>query len=167
MEFDDYKYVMVAAYRCPREYKGAASISEDDRDLYVPSDSEDGEDDPLEMDPVDAEEEKPMDEESEGEPFGPETLDEAVEEYQKGKEPAVIYITCPLRRRIAPHVLQAAKEILLQLRQSGLHVNVLHTDRAREFKAKGFKEWSSFDRRGSLGKIQQFAWFKLFIQPGK
>ncbi|OLP89029.1 Copia protein [Symbiodinium microadriaticum] len=142
MEFDDYKYVMVAAYRCPREYMGAASIPEEDRELYVPSDPEDGEDDPLEMDPMDAEEEKGTDGESEGEPFGPETLDEAVEEYQKGKEPAVIYITRPLRRRTAPHVLQAAKEILLELRQSGLHVDVLHTDRAREFKAKGFKEWT-------------------------
>ncbi|CAE7355869.1 RE2, partial [Symbiodinium sp. KB8] len=142
MEFDDYKYVMVAAYRCPREYMGAASIPEEDRELYVPSDPEDGEDDPLEMDPMDAEEEKGTDGETEGEPLGPETLDEAVEEYQKGKEPAVIYITRPLRRRTAPHVLQAAKEILLQLRQSGLHVDVLHTDRAREFKAKGFKEWT-------------------------
>ncbi|OLP97454.1 Copia protein [Symbiodinium microadriaticum] len=142
MEFDDYKYVMVAAYRCPREYMGAASIPEEDRELYVPSDPEDGEDDPLEMDPMDAEEEKGTDGETEGEPLGPETLDEAVEEYQKGKEPAVIYITRPLRRRTAPHVLQAAKEILLQLRQSGLHVDVLHTDRAREFKAKGFKDWT-------------------------
>ena len=104
---------------------------------------EDPEDDPLQMDSEDVRGDKSSGgEDSEEEPFGPETLDEAVEGLTQGEEMATIYISRPLRRRTAPHVLQVSKERLLQLRQSGLHVDVLHTDPARVFKAKAFKEWT-------------------------
>ena len=36
MEYDDYKYILVASYRCPKEYLSAKAISEEDRDFYVP-----------------------------------------------------------------------------------------------------------------------------------
>ena len=39
-------------------------------------------------------------------------------------------------------MLQATKEITLQLRQTGLHLTGIHSDRAREFKAKAFREWT-------------------------
>ena len=144
MEHDDYKYIMVAAYRCPKEYLSVAGLSEEDRELYVPSEEED--DGLFELD----EDQKLKDEatpesdgdESEGEELGPETLDEAVEELKTSKDTTTIYLTRPLRRRTAAHVLVAAKEIVMQLRQSGLHVEVIHSDRAREFKARGFKEWT-------------------------
>eukprot|EP00439_Symbiodinium_sp_Y106_P005570 s1692_g1.t1 len=127
-EFDDYKYVMVAAYRCPREYMSATAIPEYEKELYVP-------DEPEELSVSGGED-------SDSDPIGPETLEEAVKKLNQGEETATIYVTRPLRRRTAHHVLQAAKEILLQLRQSGLHVDVVHTDRAREFKAKSFKGWT-------------------------
>ena len=144
MEHEDYKYIMVAAYRCPREYLSVSGLSEEDRELYVPSEEED--DDLFELD----EDQKVADEtstgsdpeESGGEEFGPETLDQAVEEMKTSKDTTTIYVTRPLRRRTAAHVLTAAKEIVMQLRQSGLYVEVIHSDRAREFKAKGFKEWT-------------------------
>ena len=142
-EFDDYKYVMVAAYRCPREYMSATAIPEYDKELYVPDEPEELSDDPLELDlELDPGDKLSGGEESDSDPIGPETLEEAVEKLNQGEETATIYVTRPLRRRTAHHVLQAAKEILLQLRQSGLHVDVVHTDRAREFKAKSIKEWT-------------------------
>ena len=142
-EFDDYKYVVVAAYRCPREYMSATAIPEYEKELYVPDEPEELSDDPLELDlELDPGDKLSGGEESDSDPIGPETLEEAVEKLNQGEETATIYVTRPLRRRTAHHVLQAAKEILLQLRQSGLHVDVVHTDRAREFKAKSFKEWT-------------------------
>ena len=142
MEFDDYKYVLVAAYRCPKGYMDAVALPDLEKELYVPDDSADEETDPLEIDPEDCKDDAPSEgEEGEEDPCGSETLDEKVEKLTKGEEPASIYITRPLRRRTTSHVLQASKELLLQLRQSGLHVDVLHTDRAREFKAKAYKEW--------------------------
>ena len=141
-EFDDYKCVMVAAYRCPRNYLCASSLPEYAKEIYVPDDMEDLDEDPLEMEDEDMGGGTPTEaEESDGEPFGPETLDEAVEDMKQAEELSTLYLTRPLRRRTTPHVLQAAKEILIQLQQSGLHVDVVHTDRAREFKAKSFKEW--------------------------
>ncbi|OLQ13572.1 Copia protein [Symbiodinium microadriaticum] len=123
-------------------YMDAVALPDLEKELYVPDDSADEETDPLEIDPEDYKDEAPSDgEEGEEDPCGPETLDEKVEKLTKGEEPATIYITRPLRRRTTSHVLQASKELLLQLRQSGLHVDVLHTDRAREFKAKAYKEW--------------------------
>ena len=136
-EFDDYKYVMVAAYRCPREYMSASATPEYEKELYVPDEPDEPESDPLDLEEEAGPEDKSSGgEESEGEMLGPETLDDAVEKLSSGEDTATIYITRPLRRRTAQHVRQAAKEILLQLRQSGLHVDVIHTDRAREFKAK-------------------------------
>ena len=132
--FDDYKYVMVAASRCPREYMSASATPEYEKELYVPDEPDEPESDPLELEEEAGLEDKSSGgEESEGEMLGPETLDDAVEKLSSGED---IYITRPLRRRTAQHVRQAAKEILLQLRQSGLHVDVIHTDRVREFKAK-------------------------------
>ena len=139
-EFDDYKYVMVAAYRCPRDYMNASSIPEYDREIYVPDEPEDLEDDVMETEmDEDHKELTTEEEESDKEEYGPETLEEAVGEMKQAEETATIYVTRPLRRRATPHVLQAAKEIVLQLRQSGLHVDVVHTDRAREFKARTFQ----------------------------
>ena len=128
-----------------------------DSELYVPDEPEEKEDsDPmaLEMEldegepSVDAdksEEEKEggavLDEEH-GDLHGPEVLDDAVEGLQEQDEWTTIYVTRPLRRRTTQFAAQAVKEIVLQLRQSGLHVGTVHTDRAREFKAKLFKDWT-------------------------
>ena len=52
MEHDDYKYIMVAAYRCPKEYMSAKALSELERELYVPDEPEDqAGDDPMAMEP--------------------------------------------------------------------------------------------------------------------
>ena len=69
-------------------------------------------------------------------------MDEAVEDLLKTEEAATIYITRPLRRRTVSHVLQATKEIYAQLKQCGLHVSQLHSDRAREFRGKAFQDWT-------------------------
>ena len=148
MDHDDYKYIMVAAYRCPKEYMNEKALQELDMDLYVPDDPAGSEgDDPMEVvgeclrggDPSDPESEE---EAVEKEPLGPETLEEAVEALAHPEEWATVYVTRPLRGRTTQYVLQAAKEIHLQLTQSGLHVGVIHTDRAREFKSKAFKTWT-------------------------
>ena len=75
-----------------------------------------------------------------------ERIDSEVEELTKKVEHATIYITRSLRRRTGPAVLQAAKEVRLQLRQTGLHVATVHADRAREFKAKMFKAWANDEK---------------------
>ena len=147
MEHDDYKYILVAAYRCPKEYLSLMSIPEHDRELYQPDEPTDDEDDPLALeeghDSGPEEGDHPVSGEEEEKPLiGPETLDDAVEHLTSPPETTTIYLTRPLQRRTAPHVLTGAKEILMQLRQNGLHVDKLHTDRAREFKAKQFKEWT-------------------------
>ena len=51
-----------------------------------------------------------------------------------------MYVTRCLRRRTGPAVLQAAKEILLQLRQTGLHVANLHTELGSTMKNSGIQE---------------------------
>ncbi|OLQ05728.1 Copia protein [Symbiodinium microadriaticum] len=149
MDHDDYKYIMVAAYRCPKEYMNEKALAELDMDLYVPDEPSEVEGkDPMEMVgeilPIEDGASDLEDEEENHnlEPHGPETMDDAVEALAHPEEWATVYITRPLRGRTTQYVLQAAKEILLQLRQSGLHVGVLHTDRAREFKAKAFKSWT-------------------------
>ena len=149
MEHDDYKYLMVAAYRCPREYLSTKAAKELEMDLYVPDDPSvpEGED-PLEVvpQPSGGEDSAVSGEEEECEerkPLGPETLDDAVEGLLQPGEWTTIYITRPLRGRTNHYVAQAAKEIHLQLKQTGLHVDMVHTDRAREFKAKAFKDWTT------------------------
>ncbi|OLP85824.1 hypothetical protein AK812_SmicGene33144 [Symbiodinium microadriaticum] len=145
MDHDDYKYLMVAAYRCPKEYMSSKAISELNAEVYVPDEPDEEENDPLALDEEEAldgeDGSKASGGEEESSPHGPEKLDEAVDHLIKPYEAATIYVTRPLRRRTTTHVLQAAKEILIQLKQTGLHVSGLHSDRAREFKAKAFKEW--------------------------
>ena len=149
MEHDDYKYLMVAAYRCPREYLSVKAAKDLEMDLYVPDDPcATGDEDPMEMvsQPVGGEDPAVSDEEEEceeGKPLGPETLDDAVEGLLQPSEWTTVYVTRPLRGRTNHYVVQAAKEIHLQLKQTGLHVDIVHTDRAREFKAKAFKDWTT------------------------
>ncbi|CAE7564255.1 unnamed protein product [Symbiodinium sp. CCMP2456] len=148
MNHDDYRYIMVAAYRCPKEYMSERAVKDLDKDYYVPDDPEDEvEGDPMELVAAPRHGEGPSEPEAEEEMEelpreGPEVLDDAVEGLAHQEEWATVYITRPLRGRTTQYVLQAAKEILLQLRQTGLHVGIIHTDRAREFKAKAFKEWT-------------------------
>ena len=148
MDHEDYRYIMVAAYRCPREYVSAKAIDEVDRDFYVPDGpgNADGED-PMEVLEDGSGKELPAacekdEEEDPREPMGPEVLDDAVEALAHPDECATVYVTRPLRGRTNHYVVQAAKEILLQLKQTGLHVETIHTDRAREFRAKSFHEWT-------------------------
>ena len=146
MDFDDYKYIMVAAYRCPKEYLSVMGLTELERELYVPSEDEalpEGED-PLALDDEEPSGDKGEELVSDTEEISAEEeghIDDEVDRLTKKVEYATIYVTRCLRRRTGPAVLQAAKEILLQLRQTGLHVSNIHTDRAREFKAKMFKTW--------------------------
>ena len=148
MEHEDYKYIMVAAYRCPKEYMSAKAIEEMDRDFYVPDEPGESEgDDPIEVLLEGPEKDPTCDSDKNEEeevkvPFGPETLEDTVEGLAHPDEHATIYITRPLRGRTNHYVVQAAKEILLQLKQTGLHVETVHTDRAREFKAKAFHDWT-------------------------
>ncbi|OLQ04673.1 Copia protein [Symbiodinium microadriaticum] len=135
-------------HRCPREYMSEKAAAELDKDLYVPDEaSEHGDEEFLDgigggREAGDVEGLELSEEEGEEVPLGPETMDEAVEGLAQQEEWATIYVTRPLRGRTNHYVVQAAKEILLQLRQSGLHVGMVHTDRAREFKAKAFKDWT-------------------------
>ena len=184
MDHDDYKYIMVAAYRCPREYMSERAAAELDKDLYVPDeDTEAQGEDPMEIigeggggredgDP------EPSEEEKEEVPLGPETMEEAVEGLAQPEEWATVYITRPLRGRTNHYVVQAAKEILLQLRQSGLHVGIVHTDRAREFRAKAFKDWTvdsqlrhtrtaGADPAGNSSAEIGIKWAKARVQPAE
>ena len=143
MDFDDYKYIMVAAYKCPKEYLDSkafeAVAKEFSMDEYEPSDDEDEygvlEEEKEGVDMASGGEEEKED------PAGPATLDEAVEELTDAPECVTMYLSRPLRRRTKSEVLRASKEILLQLKQTGLHVATVHTDRAREFSSMVYKEW--------------------------
>ena len=146
MEFDDYRYMLVAAYRCPKDYLRAKALTDEDRELYVPSDDDtvDPETDPFTLE---VEEEALKDDEVESGAedeypvCGPKTLDEEVSDLTEPIETETIYLARPMRRRTTSAALAASREILLQLRQSGLHVNSIHTDRAREFGSKVYKSW--------------------------
>ncbi|CAE7386892.1 RE1, partial [Symbiodinium sp. KB8] len=144
MEFDDYKYILVASYRCPKDYIAAKAIPDLDAELYVPDTDEDeqpddevlqSEDELLQPD----QEESGIEEELEI--HGPPTVDEVVEELQEPIETKTIYLARPMRRRTTSATLLAAKEMMVQLRQNGLYVNAIHTDRAREFGSRAFKAW--------------------------
>eukprot|EP00439_Symbiodinium_sp_Y106_P051854 s4000_g6.t3 len=121
------------------------AIPEVDRELYVPDEEEaviEEGSDPLALD--EGEEEVPVD--AKGEESGESDVDKTkledeVEELTKPIEMKTIYITRPLRRRTTTAALMASKEIILQLRQSGLHVERVHTDRAREFNSQQYKAW--------------------------
>ena len=64
-----------------------------------------------------------------------------MEELTELPECTTIYLTRAMRRRTKSEALRAAREVVLQLRMSGLHVSTVHTDRAREFSSLVFKEW--------------------------
>ena len=144
MEFDDYKYILVASYRCPKDYMAAKAIPDLDAEMYVPDNDEDeqsgeefllSEEEEAEVDPGEQGSEEEL------EPHGPPTIDEVVEELQEPVETKTIYLARPMRRRTTTATLTAAKEMMVQLRQNGLYVNVVHTDRAREFGSRAFKSW--------------------------
>ena len=144
LDHNDYKYLLVASYRCPKEYLSQMAIPEVDRELYVPDEEELPEDDPLELEPGegDGDEAEPKDS---GKPTESE-IDELEQEVEKLTQPVedkTIYLTRPLRSRTTSSVLTASKEIVLQLRQNGLHINSVHSDRAREFGSKAYKSWLS------------------------
>ena len=145
MDHEDYKYIMVAAYRCPKSYLSDKALKDLDAEMYVPDEPEEPDDDVMEAESEKGGEVDDDDDAGSGgeerEPLGPETLDEAIEHLEKMEETVTVYLTRPLRRRTSSHVLSATKEIYLQLKQGGLHVAQLHSDRAREFKAKVFKDW--------------------------
>eukprot|EP00439_Symbiodinium_sp_Y106_P017689 s4409_g2.t1 len=126
MEHEDYKYIMVAAYRCPKEYLSEKALAYLDSELYVPDEPEEAEgEDPLalvvdrdegkpKLDPEDSEGVKDEEAAPEVEPeevCGPETLDDAVEGLREQEEWTTIYITRPMRRRTTQFAAQAAKEI--------------------------------------------------------
>ena len=144
MEFDDYKYILVASYRCPKDYMAAKAIPDLDAELYVPDTDEDEQPDD---EVLQSEDELPQpDQEGSGieeelEAYGPPTVDEVVEELQEPIETKTIYLARPMRRRTTSATLLAAKEMMVQLRQNGLYVNAIHTDRAREFGSRNFKAW--------------------------
>ena len=116
-------------------------------DDYEPSECEEGDDlMELEKEGENGAPGEPDSEEEKGEPIGPVTLDEAVEELQEPPECATLYLTRTMRRRTKGEALRAAREIVLQLKASGLHVSTVHTDRAREFSSLVFKEWLAESR---------------------
>ena len=145
MDNEDYKYILVAAYRCPREYLSEKALDEVSKKTYVPDEDDDPGDGVFEVEGEAIAESPELVDDSEGEEpeaFGPEPLEEAVKELERAPETVTVYITRPLRRRTSRHVLAATKEIYLQLKQCGLYVSQVHSDRAREFRAKSFKDWT-------------------------
>ena len=168
MDYRDYRYLLVAAFRFPRGLLHVPKPEDYDTLLDVPEEREDEEDDmnlaglfdfeeerkkpevmvreeeaDLEDEPVPLPEERPekhapVEEEK---AFGPETMDEAVKELSKPVEMVTIYLSRPLRRRTGAAVLTAVQEICLQLDRNGTPVRNIHTDRAREFGTAQMKAW--------------------------
>ena len=93
MDFDDYKYIMVAAYKCPKEYLDAKSLEEVQKefsmDEYEPSELE--EDDLVEEVKESVDASSGGEEAKDGVAEGPGTLDEAVEELKEAPECITIY----------------------------------------------------------------------------
>ncbi|CAE7921355.1 hypothetical protein AK812_SmicGene7008 [Symbiodinium microadriaticum] len=90
MDYDDYKYMLVASYRCPKDYLSSKSIPDSDAELYVPDDEEDDfPEDPMNVECEEAPEkgeEVDLETEDEREESGPKTLDEEVGDLTKPVE---------------------------------------------------------------------------------
>ncbi|CAE7033302.1 RE2, partial [Symbiodinium sp. KB8] len=83
MDNEDYKYILVAAYRCPREYLSEKALDEVSKKTYVPDEDDDPGDGVFEVEGEAIAESPELVDDSEGEEpeaFGPEPLEEAVKE---------------------------------------------------------------------------------------
>ena len=162
MDYRDYRYLMVAAFRFPRSLLHVAKPKDYDELLEVPDEEEDDmnlaglcefeekpkeptKDVPEDVDDYEEEPRPPPDEYPHGldeeVTHGPITMEEAVEDLVKPVEMVTIYLSRPLRRRTGAAVPTAIQEICLQLERNGTPVRNLHTDRAREFGTAQMKAW--------------------------
>ena len=161
MDYRDYRYLMVAAFRFPRSLLHVTKPKKYDELLEIPEEEDDdmnlaelfafeeehGKDAVVLDEVADHEEEpKPPPEERIGDGVGevvhgPVTMEEAVADLTKPVEMVTIYLSRPLRRRTGAAVLTAIQEICLQLDRNGTPVQNIHTDRAREFGTAQMKAW--------------------------
>ncbi|CAE7385237.1 GIP [Symbiodinium sp. CCMP2456] len=151
------KYMLVGAYRIPkslltegelpREEGGMDKLEKDDPleaeedDLadYVPSEPEDMFIPEEEFEP-DLPLPLPI---AEGEVKDPEDpIDKRIEELTTKVELATIYLMVPMRSRHTHDVLEAAQAMYNKLRKAHLPIMQIHSDRAREFRARSFRRWT-------------------------
>ena len=158
MDFKDYRYLLVGAYRFPKALLHVVDVKDYEKEIHVPEVPKEP-DDPMEeedhipiprddvehWDPV--EDEKPEEPEHPDEPPAlssreiKEALDKKIDECKEEVEMVTVYLSRPLRRRTGPAVLTAIQEMILQISKEGMMVRSLHSDRAKEFKTMQLKTW--------------------------
>ena len=157
---DQLKYMLVGAYRLPKglltpgdsphEEPGMDKLEKDDpleldeelRD-YVYSDASD-EEELLPEEDFEAEAPKPQSPvESPVDPKeADDVLDKKIEELTSKVELATLYLMVPMRSRHTADVLEATQALYNKLKKANLPVMQVHSDRAREFRARSFRRWT-------------------------
>ena len=161
MDFKDYRYLLVGAYRFPKSLLHVVGVKDYEREIHVDDhgDEVDGAEDMMEETthvPVPKDDEEHWDaveEEKFDEPGPPpeqpeltpkeakEALEEKIDECKGEVEMVTVYLSRPLRRRTGPSVLTALQEMILQITREGLVVRSIHSDRAKEFKTLQLRTW--------------------------
>ena len=149
------KYMLVGAYRVPKDLLMEGEVPEEEPGLdklkendpleeceeYAPSEAEDlfipeEEFEPDLPPPVPIPE--PGDESMEPE----DPLKKRIEELTTKVELVTLYLMVPMRSRHTHDVLEATQAMYNKLRRASLPVMQVHSDRAREFRARSFRRWT-------------------------
>ena len=149
------KYMLVGAYRVPKDLLMEGEVPEEEPGLdklkendpleeceeYAPSEAEDlfipeEEFEPDLPPPVPIPE--PGDESMEPE----DPLKKRIEELTTKVELVTLYLMVPMRSRHTHDVLEATQAMYNKLRRASLPVMQIHSDRAREFRARSFRRWT-------------------------
>ena len=157
-DFDEsrYRYLLVGAYRLPVQFFKDPSVKDDEvpEDNPLEGDGVSGPD-PFELEADDWQDpeyipdfeeevahEEPQEESGDAEPSEEkDELEEKVKELTKPLELRTLYMVQPLLSRKGPEVLQAVQQFKVQLGRRRLPLQVVHSDRAKEFQTRAMKAW--------------------------
>ncbi|CAE7217810.1 GIP [Symbiodinium microadriaticum] len=142
------KYMLVGAYRVPKDLLMEGEVPEEEPGLdklkendpleecedYAPSEAED-----LFIPEEEFEPDLPPGDES-IEPEDP--LKKRIDELTTKVELVTLYLMVPMRSRHTHDVLEATQAMYNKLRRASLPVMQIHSDRAREFRARSFRRWT-------------------------
>ncbi|CAE7317847.1 GIP [Symbiodinium sp. KB8] len=149
------KYMLVGAYRVPRNLLMEGEVPEEEPGLdklkendpleecedYAPSEAEDLFIPEEEFEP-DLPPPVPIPEPGEESTEPEDPLRKRIEELTTKVELVTLYLMVPMRSRHSHDVLEAAQAMYNKLKRASLPVMQIHSDRAREFRARSFRRWT-------------------------
>ncbi|CAE7842546.1 GIP [Symbiodinium microadriaticum] len=149
------KYMLVGAYRVPKDLLMEGGVPEEEPGLdklkendpleecedYAPSEAEDLFIPEEEFEP-DLPPPVPIPEPGEESTEPEDPLRKRIEELTTKVELATLYLMVPMRSRHTHDVLEAAQAMYNKLKRASLPVMQIHSDRAREFRARSFRRWT-------------------------